>query len=122
MSDEQKMEFIGSAFCTQYHCEAGFYIEAPGSGNARPCAGRWVRHLIVRYGKGYTGQYLPFNTNREREFAVGIRDEWSKEQLLDLLLHPLSKSSDAPFPVWELPTRGYGRTMLKTSSDMRLQI
>jgi hypothetical protein len=62
MSDEQKMKFIGSAFCTQYHCEAGFYIEPPGSGNARPCAGRWVRHLIVRYGKGYTGQYLSIRT------------------------------------------------------------
>jgi hypothetical protein len=66
MSDEQKMEFIGSAFCTQYHCEAGFYIEPPGSGKARPCAGRWVRHLMVRYGKGYTGQHLPFNRNGER--------------------------------------------------------
>jgi hypothetical protein len=80
--EEKQLDFIGSVFCTQYRCEASFYIEAPGSGKPRPGTGSGVRNLIVRYGEGYTGQDLPFNTSGEREFAVGIPDDWSKEKLL----------------------------------------
>jgi hypothetical protein len=111
--EEKQLEFIGSVFCTQYQCEASFYVEAPGSGKPRPDTGSGVRHLIVLYGEGYTGQNLPFTANGEREFAVGIPDDWSKEKLLDFLLHPPSRSSDASFPAWEASTRDYGCTMLK---------
>jgi hypothetical protein len=112
MLEEKTLEFIGSGFCTQYQCEASFYIEAPGSGKPRPGTGSGVRHLIVLYGEGYTGQNLPINTNGKREFAVGIPDDWSKATLLDFLLHP-AKSPNAPFPAWEAPTRLYGCTHLK---------
>jgi hypothetical protein len=111
---KKPLEFIGSVFCTQYKCEANFYIEAPGSENPRPGTGSGVRNLIVRYGEGYTDQDLPFDTSGEREFAVGIPDDWSKEKLLDFLLHP-KKSPDAPFPEWEASTRGYGCTLLKVT-------
>jgi hypothetical protein len=107
---ENRLEFIGSVFCPQYQCKATFYIEAPESGKPRPGTGSGMRNLIVLYGEGYTGQDLPFNTNGEREFAVGIPDDWDERKLLNFLLRP---SPDAPFPAWEASTRGYGCTELK---------
>jgi hypothetical protein len=53
---DQNLEFIGSMFCEQYVCEAGFYLESPYSGEARPATATGLRHLIVRYGEGYTGR------------------------------------------------------------------
>jgi hypothetical protein len=108
---EQGVEFIGSTFCKQYHCEAEFYLEPPHSGESRPATGTGVRHLIVLYGDGYVGPAdRPLTEDGRRQFAVGVPDSWAKEQLVDFLLQT---SHETSFPKWEVPTRGYGLNMLK---------
>jgi len=112
MSEEQKLEFIGSVFCVQYQCKASFYVEPPNSGEPRPGTGTGVKHLVVLYGDGYTGRDdRPIVVGGQREFSIGIPDDWSEEKLLAFLLHP--KSPETPFPAWEVSTRAYGLTMLK---------
>jgi hypothetical protein len=108
---DQNLQFIGSMFCKQYQCQAEFYLEPPHSGEPRPATGTGVRHLIVRYGDGYTGPGdRPLVEGERREFAIGVPDDWTKEQLLDFLTLSLGEGS---FPKWEAPTRGYGLSMLK---------
>jgi hypothetical protein len=108
---DQGGEFIGSVFCEQYHCHAEFYLEPPHSGEPRPATGTGVRHLIVVYGEGYTGPVdRPLTENGRRQFAVGVPNNWTKQQLLDFLLQTGDETS---FPKWEAPTRGYGLNMLK---------
>jgi hypothetical protein len=108
---DQNLEFIGSTFCRQYQCQADFYLEPPHSGEPRPATGTGVRHLVVLYGEGYTGPGdHPLTKSGRREFAVGVPDGWTKEQLLDFLAQT---PQDASFPKWEGPTRGYGLNMLK---------
>jgi hypothetical protein len=112
MSDWPKLHSIGSTFCNQYDCEARFYIEPPGSGEPRPGTGTGLRHLVVLYGKGYTGPNdRPIAANGQREFAVGIPDDWSKEKLLAFLLRPGSQNE--PLPSWEASTRSLGLIVLK---------
>ena len=73
MPDVSRLKFIYSSFCTQYQSEAKFYIdEAHASG---------LRHLVVAYEKGgYAGH---------PNFAAGIPDKWSEQDLLDLILWPM---------------------------------
>jgi hypothetical protein len=72
------------AHCPQYNTEAKFYIDA-----AHKSA---HRHLVVHYEKGgYQGA---------PEFVAGIPDDWSEENVIDLLIRPM-KSEDAPYPAWE---------------------
>jgi hypothetical protein len=67
--------------------------------------------LIVVYGEGYTGPVdRPLTENGRRQFAVGVPNNWTKQQLLDFLLQTEHETS---FPKWEAPTRGYGLNMLK---------
>jgi hypothetical protein len=107
----QNLEIIGSMFCKQYQCRAEFYLEPPHSGEPRPATGTGVRHLIVRYGDGYTGpDDRPLVEGGRREFAIGVPDDWTEEKLLDFLTQPPREGS---FPKWEAPTRGYGLNMLK---------
>jgi hypothetical protein len=108
---DQNLEFIGSMFCEQYVCEAGFYLESPYSGEARPATATGLRHLIVRYGEGYTGPSdLPLTEGGRREFAIGVPDDWTREQLLEFLMQSPHEGS---FPKWEAPTRGLGLNKLK---------
>src|SRR5258708_26252614 len=95
MPDVSSLKFIYSSFCTQYQSEAKFYIdEAHASG---------LRHLVVAYEKGgYAGH---------PNFAAGIPDKWSEQDLLDLILWPM-KDPKAPYPAWEVPARAYGSPML----------
>jgi hypothetical protein len=108
---DQGEEFIGSIFCEQYNCQAEFYLEPSHSGEPRPATGTGVRHLIVLYGEGYTGPAdRSLTENGRRQFAIGVPDSWTKQQLLDFLLET---PHEASFPKWEGPTRGYGLNMLK---------
>jgi hypothetical protein len=43
--------------------------------------------------------------------VAGIPDDWSEENVIDLLLRPM-KSQDAPYPAWEVSARAYGSEML----------
>jgi hypothetical protein len=107
----QNLEFIGSMYCEQYQCRAEFYLEPSHTGEPRPATGTGARHLIVRYGDGYTGPGdRPLVEGGQREFAIGVPDALTKEQLLDFLTRPPQAGS---FPKWEAPTRGYGLNILK---------
>ena len=95
MRDASTLKPIGSAHCPQYKTEAKFYIDAahkPGH-----------RHLVVHYEKG--------GHDGAPEFVAGIPDDWSEENVIDLLLWPM-KDPDAPYPPWEVPARAYGSEML----------
>jgi hypothetical protein len=108
---DQGREYIGSTFCGQYNCQAEFYLEPPHSGEPRPATGTEVRHLIVLYGEGYTGPAdRPLTENGRRQFAIGVLDSWTEQQLLEFLLDTQHEES---FPKWEAPTRRYGLNMLK---------
>jgi hypothetical protein len=108
---DQGREYLGSTFCEQYNCEAEFYLEPPHSGEPRPATGTGVRHLIVVYGEGCTGRAdRPLTEDGRRQFAIGVPDSWTKQQLLDFLLQT---QRGASFPKWEAPTRAYGLNMLK---------
>jgi hypothetical protein len=98
MPDVSSLKFIYSSFCTQYQSEAKFYIdEAHASG---------LRHLVVVYEKGgYAGH---------PNFAAGIPDKWSEQDVLDLILWPMKDHPKALYPAWEVPARGYGSPMLYT--------
>jgi len=90
MRDVSTLKPIGSAHCPQYNTEAKFYIDAahkPGK-----------RHLVVHYEKG--------GHNGAPEFVAGIPDDWSEENVIDLILRPL-EDANAQFPAWEVPARAY---------------
>jgi hypothetical protein len=90
---------IGAAFCEQYQCEAVFYIDQAPSGQ---------RHLIVRYDDGYSGRDdLPI-VNGQPQFAAGVPDSWTNEDVLGLLLWPRETLPRGPWPAWEIPARLYG--------------
>jgi hypothetical protein len=94
MRDASSLKPIGSAHCPQYNTEAKFYIDAAHKSGHR--------HLVVHYEKGgYQGA---------PEFVAGIPDDWSEENVIDLLLSPM-KSQDA-YPAWEVPARAYGSEIL----------
>jgi hypothetical protein len=95
MRDVRNLKPIGSAHCTQYNTEAKFYIEAHKSGH---------RQLVVHYEKG--GGY-----NGALEFAAGIPDDWSEQDVIDLIFLP-EKHPIVPYPVWEVPARAYASATL----------
>jgi hypothetical protein len=45
------------------------------------------------------------------EFVAGIPDDWSEENVIDLILPPL-KDANAQFPAWEVPARAYNWEIL----------
>src|SRR5262245_45873437 len=89
MSDIQGMKPIGSAHCTQYKTEARFYIATPPDGQ---------RKLVVHYEGGAP------------EFVARIPDDWSEQQVIDLILRPMRAS--APYPAWEIAARVYSSPTL----------
>jgi len=95
MTETRKLRLIASAYCAQYKTDAEFFIE-----DEHPSG---FRHLIVKYATGgYGGQ---------PEFGAAIPDEWTEQEVSDLLLWPM-KASDAPYPPWEVPSRAYGSPSL----------
>jgi hypothetical protein len=90
MRDVSTLKPIGSAHCPQYNTEAKFYIDAAHKSGKR--------HLVVHYEKG--------GHNGAPEFVAGIPDDWSEENVIDLILRPL-EDANAQFPAWEVPARAY---------------
>jgi hypothetical protein len=92
MRDVSKLKHIGSSFCKPYQSDAKFYIdEAHASGS---------RHLVVVYQAG-----------GRADFLAGIPDEWTEQQVQDLILWPM-KDPSAAYPPWEVPARVFGSSML----------
>jgi hypothetical protein len=80
MRDASTLKPIGSAHCPQYNTEAKFYIDAAHKSGHR--------HLIVHYERGgYQGA---------AEFVAGIPDDWSEENVIDLLLRPMKSQDHIP--------------------------
>ena len=90
MRDASTLRPIGSTHCPQYNTEAKFYIDAAHSGK---------RHLVVHYEKG--------GHDGAPEFVAGIPDDWSEENVIDLILQQM-KDADAQYPAWEVAARAYG--------------
>lgn len=103
MSDVSNMKLIGSVFCKQYESEAQFYLD-----DARPSG----RRLIVRYGEGYSGRDDLPTVDGQRQFAIGVPDSWTKEDIQELLLWPRKTLPGRAWPAWEIPARDYGSATL----------
>jgi hypothetical protein len=91
---ERKLRSIGSMYCTQYKTNAELFIEDHPSGR---------RLLFVRYENG--------GYERKKEFAAGIPDEWTEQEVQDFIMRPM-KDRDSSYPAWEVPARAYGRPEL----------
>ena len=90
MRDVSKMRLLCSCFCNQYHSAADFYIDGDDPDE---------RQLVVVYDHGgYRGA---------KEFVTGIRESWSDQDVMDLIMRPM-KDPNAPHPAWEVPARAYG--------------
>ena len=85
---------IGSAYCSVYGCEAFFFIEQWAAG----------RNLVVQYGPGYKGRYLPLDKSGRREFKAGIPKDWTEKEVTELVLSPPTMNC----PAWEAGTRYFG--------------
>jgi hypothetical protein len=95
MADAGNLRLIASVHCTQYKTDAKCFID-----DAHPSG---QRHLVVHYEKGgYEGR---------PEFAAGIPNDWSDQDVIDLLLWPM-KDPRALYPAWEVPARVYGSSTL----------
>jgi hypothetical protein len=93
MRDVHNLKPIGSAPCTQYKTEAKFYIAHESE----------KRHLVVHYEKG--------GFDGAPEFAAGIPDDWSEQDVIDLILLP-EEHPMVPYPAWEVPARAYASATL----------
>jgi hypothetical protein len=88
---ERNLRLVAELFCRQYNTVATCYIEPAGASG--PGQGSAVRRLIVQY------------TDGRPEFAAGIIDDWTDEDVMRLLLSPNPSSQ---YPVWEIPVRADG--------------
>jgi len=104
MSEARELRLIATAHCAPYQCEAKIYIQ-----DKHPSGSR---HLIAQYGEGYAGRTdLPVAENGCREFAAGIPNDMTEEEIVDTwLLWPMKK--DAQYPTWEIPARVHGSPYL----------
>lgn len=87
-------KLIASLHCREYTTDAKLYIEDTLPGQ---------RHLVAEYETGGYGG--------APEFAAAIPNDWSDEDVIDLILWPM-KSPSAPYPAWEVPARAYGSETL----------
>jgi hypothetical protein len=94
MREVSTLKPIGSAHCPQYNTGAKFYIDTahkPGH-----------RHLVVHYEKGgYQGA---------PEFVAGIPNDWTEQNVIDLILHPMDANTQ--YPAWEVAARSFGSESL----------
>jgi len=99
------MRAIGNAWCDLYHCEASFFIRDYDN----------ARTLVVRYGDGYAGPWLPL-VDGHRQFEAVIPPYRTDDELVALLLTPpvLSKETEhvKNFPTWEAGARWFGSEYL----------
>jgi hypothetical protein len=76
--EERKLKFIGRQTDKVRNAVIDFYIEPPNAPGPRQRSG--MRHLIVRYESG-GAKDLPI-VDGKREFAAGIPDGWTEDQVL----------------------------------------
>ena len=99
MRDVSKLRLLCSSFCRQYKTEAKFYVDEVHSSG--------IRTLVVIYASGgYDGN---------PEFAAGIPKSWSDDDVIDLIL---KDRAEAKYPVWDMPARAFGSTILDRSSPI----
>lgn|SRR5262249_27641404 len=106
MSEQPKIIPIGSAWCELYHCEARFYMKDYLCG---------TRTLLVEYGEGYRGPWLPEGADGRPTFEAVIPEHWSHDELMALLLTPpLIFDGDGlqSYPTWEAGARYFGSEFL----------
>ena len=124
MSEQPKIipRPIGSAWCDLYQCEARFFIKDYQCG---------TRTLLVEYGEGYSGPWLPKAANGRPAFEGVIPPHWSHDELMALLLTPPVISDEATrriikpafmaddppeyvrnYPAWEVGARHFGSEYL----------
>jgi hypothetical protein len=107
MTNEERGRAIGSSWCDLYHCEAYFFIKLWQCG---------TRTLVVQYGEGYAGPYLPVAENGQREFSAVIPPHRTEEEVAALLLTPPLLIENDPYlktwPTWEVGARYFGSEYL----------
>jgi hypothetical protein len=99
-------EQVGSAWCELYRCEARFFIKDYWYGK---------RTLVVEYGEGYCGPWLPRAANGRPVFEAVIPGHWSHDELVALLLMPpivFDGSGLQSYPTWETGARYFGSEYL----------
>ena len=79
-----------------YKTEAKFYIDETHSSG--------IRHLVVIYASGGYGG--------NPEFITGIPNSWTDDDVINLIL---KDRAETRYPVWEMPARAFGSTMLDWS-------
>ena len=76
--EERKLKFIGRQTDKVRNSVIDFYIEPPNAPGPRQRSG--MRHLLARYESG-GAKDLPV-VNGKKEFATGIPDGWTEDQVL----------------------------------------
>jgi hypothetical protein len=102
---------IGTAWVEVYKCNANFFIEAV---RHKTEVGHSVelRNLVVRYGPGYCGPWLPKEGDGTPSFAGQIPDDWTTFDVIALLLTPPFTFEETEYlkryPPWEAGARYSG--------------
>jgi hypothetical protein len=102
---------IGTAWVEVYKCNADFFIEGI---RHKTEAGHPVelRNLVVRYGAGYCGPYLPKGDDGAPTFGGQIPDDWTTFDVIALLLTPPFTFEEGQYikryPPWEAGARYEG--------------
>ena len=100
MLDVSKLRQLCSSFCGHYKTEAKFYVDEVLHSSG-------IRTLVVIYASGGYGG--------NPAFAVSIPKSWSDDDVIDLIL---KDRAEAKYPVWDMPARAFGSTMLDRSSPI----
>jgi hypothetical protein len=103
--EQRDLKPIGQQWCQQYMTNVSLFIEPPNSPGPRK--GSSVRHLIARYEEGARHD-LPM-IDGQAEFAAGIPDEWSDDDVVKFISMGNSKGH---YPIWEIPARVYASPIL----------
>jgi hypothetical protein len=85
MPETRQPRHIASAYCTQYHTNAEFFIQ-----DQHPSG---LRHLVVHYEDG--------GYDARPDFAVGIPADWTKKDVSDLLPWPMKDHPGGEYPARE---------------------
>jgi hypothetical protein len=101
---------LGSTWVAIYKCRAEFHIEMF---RIKAEAGHWVvfRRLVVRYGPGYCGPWLPKGDGTPT-FSGLVPDDWNTADVQALLLTPPFEFEECQYikryPPWEAGARYKG--------------
>jgi hypothetical protein len=111
MEEILESRLIGTAWVEVYKCQAEFFIEIV---RFKDEAGNPVtlRNLIVRYGPGYCGPWLPKGKDGTPTFGGQIPDDWTTADVIALLLTPPFEFEECQYlkryPPWEAGARYSG--------------